>query len=446
MNINNTARQLLEQAVRKINTSLSAASANAAAAALKAPAPQNEQRKAGDPAGYTYQPDGTLLGLRSEILDRLMNEPAAGSFDINTDRLYAQYRDMYTKNAALAAENAFGLASAKTGGYGSSYAASAASAAYGKYMEGLTEKALEIEEASRKQAEAERAQLTGQLNVLNALEKEDYNRFQDSLSLAFNAAKQGDYSLLEAKGIDTASLKDQAALERAATAAKYGDYSYLNALGVDTSSLTNQAALERAMSAAKYGDYSYLNALGVDTSSLTNQAALERAMSAAKYGDYSYLNALGVDTSSLTNQAALERAVTAARYGDYSYLSALGIDTASMQYESLLRTAASLAQYGDYSGLEALGVDVSALKEKDQLEKAVTLAKYGDYSLLGTFSDNLKNMKQKVSVTVQNGAEAAYAAGGYEALITYLDKQIGYGQINEETKKQIVYVLTGRQL
>ncbi len=330
---------------------------------------------------YAYRPDETLTGLSDDILDRLMNEPAGGSFDINTDALYRQYRDLYTKNASLAAENVFGLAGARTGGYGSSYAASAAAAAYDKYMEGLADRAMEIEDASRKRQEGERAELYRRLNAVNALEQTDYDRYRNGLSLAFDAAKQGDYALLEALGVNSGALRREDIADLAAFAAKYGDLSYLNAMGVDTSSFANDAAFQRALSAAQYGDYSYLNALGVDTSEL--------------------------------------------------------------QYQSLLKTAAALADYGDYSALELLGVDVSGLKEKDLLRRAVMLAQYGDYSLLGGFSENLSGLRQKVSVSVQKGAEEAYAYGGYGALVRYLDRQMGYGQLNEESKAQILRVLTG---
>ena len=377
-----TARQLLEMAVKKIGVDPNAdLDGDNRVTPADARIALREEENAPSTEGHTYRTDGTLAGMRTEILDRLMNEPAAAGFDINTDRLYNQYREMYTKNAASAAENAYGLASAHTGGYGSSYAASAAAAAYAKYMEGLTDRALQIGEASRKLQADDRAELYKRLDAVNALENSDYSRYRDRLQLAFDAAKQGDYALLEE--------------------------------------------------------------MDVDASGLRRSDMAELAQFAAKYGDDSYLRAMGVDTSALSDQAALSRAVTAAEYGDYSYLNALGVDTETLRYNTLLKTAATLAQVGDYSALEALGVDVSALREKDMLEQAVRLAGYGDYSLLGSFSENLANLKQKVSVTVQKGAEEAYAYGGYQNLVRYLDKQVGYGQINEDAKKQILRVITG---
>ena len=88
-------------------------------------------------------------------------------------------------------------------------------------------------------------------------------------------------------------------------------------------------------------------------------------------------------------------------------------------------------------------IDFQRLIENEQFERALALAKYGDYSLLGSFTDNAENLRQKVNVTIQKGAEEAYAYGGYGALVRYLDKQMGYGQLNEESKAQILRVLTG---
>ena len=127
-----TAQQLLEMAIKKIGVDPNAdldgdhrVTTADARIALRGEEAEKET------AGHTYQPEETLTGLRQDLLDRLMNAPAA-DFDINADRLYNQYRELYTKNASLAADHAFGLASARTGGYGSSYAASAAAAAYDK--------------------------------------------------------------------------------------------------------------------------------------------------------------------------------------------------------------------------------------------------------------------------------------------------------------------------
>ena len=361
---------------------------------------------------YVYRPDEKNAAAREALLSQMLENGGTSGFDINADKLYNQYRELYEKNARLAADNAYGLVSRGTGGYGSSYAASAASAAYNSLMEGLSDRALDIERLNLEKHAAERKDQAETLSVLNARDQTDYDRYADRLQLAFDAAKQGDYGLLEEMDISSAALRRS-----------------------DVRDLADYAAL--------YGDESYLKAMGIDLSSRADARAYSQAAAAAEYGDYSYLRRLGVDVSSLTEARAFSQAAAAAEYGDYSYLNALGVDTAQMQYNALLQTAAQIAEFGDYSALEQLGVDVDRLLENEQLDRALALAQYGDYSLLGKFSDNAKNIRQKVNVTIQKGAEEAYAYGGYTALWNYIKRQVGYGQLNETSAKQVLKVIAG---
>lgn len=255
-------------------------------------------------------------------LDSLASYAGAG-FDADGGRLYAYYRDIYEDGATRAAKNAFGLASKYTGGYGSTYAASAAAEAYDRYSESLAS--------------------------------------------------------------DLADANDRA---------------------------------------------------------FKNSMAF--AQKAAEYGDYSYMEALGADMSAQKRSAALAEAIGDAKYGDYSGLEYMGVDTTAMRVNDLLDVAAEMAEYGDYSGLEALGMDVSSLKENGELEKALALAKYGDTSLLGKLAGGNASFRDKIGFSVQKGAEAAYMTGGYYGLVSYLDKQIGYGQITENGKAQILAALTGK--
>lgn len=170
--------------------------------------------------------------------------------------------------------------------------------------------------------------------------------------------------------------------------------------------------------------------------------AVKNAWTAAENGDYSFLESLGMDTAAMRADRATAEAVTAAKYGDYSGLKYMGIDTSAVEYADMLDIACKAADWGDYSYLESLGVDVGGLKEKDKLEKALALAKYGDYTLLGGFSSNISSIKEKINFTVQRGATAAYSAGGYRGLVSYLDRQKEYGQITENGKRQIIKALT----
>lgn len=92
--------------------------------------------------------------------------------------------------------------------------------------------------------------------------KEAENAAQQQLiSNAYNAAEIGDFSQLEALGIDTTAAKAAfaqsqraALLDEAYAAAEMGDFSYLKALGVDTSGMEQKwrAELARALYAS-YG-------------------------------------------------------------------------------------------------------------------------------------------------------------------------------------------------
>ena len=56
-------------------------------------------------------------------------------YDVNTDELYQQYVDSYSKMGKRAAEDVMGQASALTGGYGNSYATTAAAQTYQQYLD-----------------------------------------------------------------------------------------------------------------------------------------------------------------------------------------------------------------------------------------------------------------------------------------------------------------------
>lgn len=354
--------EILKMAVGKLKADLSA-DLDGDGSITPADARLAERRTEGlpdEPSGSLPETTGEATLMKRALLEGIMQRSDSfgqSGFQMDYDKIYNELQNSYTRGAKLSSENVYGLLSANSGGYGNSYAAAAASSAYDSYMKGLSDRLLELEELRQSGEKLELSRekerldaLYRALGLLDDYEQRDYDRYQDSLRLAFDAAGIGDYSLLAA--------------------------------------------------------------MGVDASALSRSDRMEEAIAAAKYGDYSFLTRLGVNTDALT-------------YGD------------------LLERARMLAGYGDYSGLEALGVNTAALYENDLFQRALSLAKYGDYSLLGNFSDNLPAIREKITATVQKGAEEAYFYGGYENLLKYLNKQVGYGQISEEGKKQIIKVLTG---
>lgn len=61
------------------------------------------------------------------------------SYDFNADALYQQYKDKYIQQGKMAMADAMGQASAMTGGYGNSYAASVGNQAYQSHLQNLND-------------------------------------------------------------------------------------------------------------------------------------------------------------------------------------------------------------------------------------------------------------------------------------------------------------------
>lgn len=298
------------------------------------------------PEDARLAPDGIDAAdtiMAQDILDRLMNEPAY-LYEQEEDPRYRQYRDMYERAGEKAAENAFGLAASYTGGYGNTYAATAANDAYALYMDRLAAKGEALEQKAYDRYRDDRADLYRRLDAAQQLEDRDYDRERDK--------KEDGYRDEELR------LKQQAAEQ--------------NSL---------DALIRFAFDAAGQGDYAYLAALGVDPAAMTEKDALAKAELYAKYGDLSKLEQAGIDTGALKAQAAKDDAAFYAKYGDWSKLDELGVDTGSLKQQAIMDKAAFFAKFGDLSGLSKMGVDVSRLKKEQLFDVAALFAKYGNYSL-----------------------------------------------------------------
>lgn len=299
------------------------------------------------PEDARLAPDGIDVEdtvMSRELMDRLMNMPDFG-YDREEDPRYRQYRDMYERAGEKAAENAFGLAASYTGGYGSTYAATAANDAYAMYMDRLASKGEALEQQAYDRYRDDRADLYRRLEAAQKLEDRNYDRERNE--------KEDGYREEELR------LKQQTAAQ--------------NSL---------EALVRFAFDAAGQGDYTYLAALGVDPAALTEKDALAKAELYAKYGDLSKLEQAGIDTGALKAQTAKDDAAFYAKYGDLSKLDEMGVDTGSLKQQDVMDKAAFYARYGDLSGLSKMGVNVSRLKKEQLFDVAALFAKYGNYSLL----------------------------------------------------------------
>lgn len=131
-----------------------------------------------------YGSYGANINRTNKFADQLedtynqINNREKFSYDMNNDAFYQQYASSYANNAKLAMENTVAQASALTGGYANSYAATAGQAMYNQQMEGLNDRATELYQLALQQYNAESARL----NNLYATTANAYGIEQDRIN------------------------------------------------------------------------------------------------------------------------------------------------------------------------------------------------------------------------------------------------------------------------
>lgn len=125
---------------------------------------------------YATKYQDSINSLMSEILGR-----DKFSYDPETDPLYQNYREQYTRNGQLAMQDTLGQVSARTGGLASSYAGQAAQQTYNGYMSQLADKIPELYELAYEMYMGEDSRLRNNLSMLQGMEDSDYNRYLNAL-------------------------------------------------------------------------------------------------------------------------------------------------------------------------------------------------------------------------------------------------------------------------
>lgn len=120
---------------------------------------------------YTY--DDSRL---QEYYDKLMNRKDF-SFDINGNALFNQYKDYYQKQGQLAMMDTMGQASALTGGFGNSYAASAGQQAYQQNLDKLNDVVPELYQLALQQYQMEGDNLQSMYGILADDRDFAYNKY-----------------------------------------------------------------------------------------------------------------------------------------------------------------------------------------------------------------------------------------------------------------------------
>jgi len=134
------------------------------------------QAESSKPDAYQSQ-YGSVIG---GILDKITNRQPF-SYDFNADPMYQQYKDTYTKMGKEASMNAVANASALTGGYGSSYAATAGAQANQQALNGLNDVIPELYNAAMNRYNAEGQDMYNQLGALQNQEALGYSQYRDKV-------------------------------------------------------------------------------------------------------------------------------------------------------------------------------------------------------------------------------------------------------------------------
>lgn len=148
-------------------------------AQLEAAAPQDYASR------YQTQIDNTLNAIQNR---------KAFQYNMSEDPLYRQYAAMYQKQGQQAMKDTMGQAAALTGGYGSSYAATAGNQAYQQYLGQMNDRAAELAALARQQYDQEGSDMRSNLAALQAAESQDRQNYESDRADYYNqlaALRQG---------------------------------------------------------------------------------------------------------------------------------------------------------------------------------------------------------------------------------------------------------------
>ena len=133
-------------------------------------------RAAGTRPEYAASYEKELSG----VYDSMKNRPEF-SYDANSDGLYRQYRDGYIQRGRMAMKDTMGQAAALTGGYGSSYAESAAQQQYDAYLQQLGDIVPELYTLAYSRYQDEGDALKERYDMLSGLRDREYGEYTDAL-------------------------------------------------------------------------------------------------------------------------------------------------------------------------------------------------------------------------------------------------------------------------
>ena len=136
---------------------------------------QQEANKVADWTGGTYG-----QSLKDQM--NKINNREKFTYDLNGDALYQQYKDQYMTQGRLASADAMGQASAMTGGYGNSYAATVGNQAYQGYLQKLNDVVPELYNMAYNRYQQEGQDMKDMYTMLQSAYNTEYGEHRDKVS------------------------------------------------------------------------------------------------------------------------------------------------------------------------------------------------------------------------------------------------------------------------
>ncbi len=153
---------------------------------------------------YEGKKPGEYISPYEEELKKILEQAGNTSFSYEaaSDPLYQAYKEQYTRGGKKAMEDTAAKMSALTGGYGNSYAATAASEAYQDYLSELNYVIPELYDAAYSRYQGEKSGLYERASTLASLGQADYQTYRGSVEdyyndLSYYYQKYGDLSETE---------------------------------------------------------------------------------------------------------------------------------------------------------------------------------------------------------------------------------------------------------
>ena len=155
-------------------------------------------------------------GIVSEDLLRELLADDGFRYDVNGDELYRKYRDRYEREGRLAMKDTMGKAAALTGGYGNTYAETAAAAVRDEYAARAADKIPELYSLALERYRMGRDELRDKYETLLAREKDAAAAEAEREALARQIAKEQAAAERQAKldALNEEKLREELSLKR----------------------------------------------------------------------------------------------------------------------------------------------------------------------------------------------------------------------------------------